>query len=310
MDGPILIATDGAPGSAGALRVGFALARERGRAVEILTVLPPQNPALYGEILVAPRAYEMLHAAQEEETRDRIQAQVAELGAEPAWEVFVDVGPPPRRIAARAEEIGASVVVVGTGPRQAPERWLRSETSLRVAQLGRTPLLIVPPDATDLPASALVGVDFSRFSRQAAKTVPSVIRSGGRVVLVHVGWRPAEMESLPSLSEFWTTYSQGATARLEVLAEEVRAASGAAVEAHVVAGEPAHELLACARRFNVDLVAAGSHGLGFFDRILMGSVSTRLIRGTRGCVLIAPPATASDESGRVRMSPDESGESE
>jgi hypothetical protein len=63
----------------------------------------------------------------------------------------------------------------------------------------------------------------------------------------------------------------------------------------ILEGEPAREILAFAERRGLGLVAAGSHGLSFVGRLLMGSVSTRLIRGSRVPVLIVPPSERQEE---------------
>ena len=48
-------------------------------------------------------------------------------------------------------------------------------------------------------------------------------------------------------------------------------------------------------RVNADLIAAGSHGAGFFGRIVIGSVSSKLVHGTRASLLLTPPADVPDE---------------
>jgi hypothetical protein len=59
----------------------------------------------------------------------------------------------------------------------------------------------------------------------------------------------------------------------------------------VLSGDPARELLAYAARVGADLVAAGSHGHGFISRLVLGSVTTKLLRAARCSVLVIPPAT-------------------
>ncbi|MEO7963871.1 MAG: universal stress protein [Gemmatimonadaceae bacterium] len=59
-------------------------------------------------------------------------------------------------------------------------------------------------------------------------------------------------------------------------------------------GDPASELLAFAEEFDVQLIAAGTHGRSAIGRLLMGSVSTQLVRQARSWVLVAPPAVDTD----------------
>jgi hypothetical protein len=54
-------------------------------------------------------------------------------------------------------------------------------------------------------------------------------------------------------------------------------------------GEPAREVLSFVEGRGVEMIVAGSHGLSFVGRLLLGSVSTRLVRGARVPVLVVPP---------------------
>ena len=80
-----------------------------------------------------------------------------------------------------------------------------------------------------------------------------------------------------------------ARASLTELAGSIGARHGIRVSVNVREGDPARELLALAAELGADLLAAGSHGHGFLARLLLGSTSTRLLRGARCSVLVAPP---------------------
>jgi hypothetical protein len=58
-------------------------------------------------------------------------------------------------------------------------------------------------------------------------------------------------------------------------------------------GEPAKELLRHAEQVGADLVVSGTHGHGFLERMLIGSVATGLLRGARTALFVVPtPAGA------------------
>jgi nucleotide-binding universal stress UspA family protein len=57
----------------------------------------------------------------------------------------------------------------------------------------------------------------------------------------------------------------------------------------MLTGEPAGAIVAFARRERCDLIALGGHPMALFDRILLGSVRTRVVRDAACSVLIAPP---------------------
>src|SRR5262249_9075776 len=63
------------------------------------------------------------------------------------------------------------------------------------------------------------------------------------------------------------------------------------VETVTLHGDPANEVLHWATRIGADLIAAGSHGYGFFSRLLLGSVATKLLRRASCAVLGVPLAS-------------------
>lgn len=50
------------------------------------------------------------------------------------------------------------------------------------------------------------------------------------------------------------------------------------VEHHVLDGEPAHEIVALAKKLNADLIVMGTHGRSGLFRLLMGSVAEHVVR--------------------------------
>jgi nucleotide-binding universal stress UspA family protein len=64
------------------------------------------------------------------------------------------------------------------------------------------------------------------------------------------------------------------------------------IEALTLSGNPAAELLRLAGETKADLIAAGSHGYGFITRLVVGSVTSKLLRGAACAVLVVPPDAA------------------
>ena len=87
----------------------------------------------------------------------------------------------------------------------------------------------------------------------------------------------------------WDEIHGHATARLfQQLDEQLDVPPGVAVEHVTLHGDAARELLTFAGDNNVDLITAGSHGRSAIGRLVLGSVSTKLIRGAHCSVLVAP----------------------
>jgi nucleotide-binding universal stress UspA family protein len=168
-----------------------------------------------------------------------------------------------------------------------------TETALQVLRVSHIPILAVPEEATALPTSAALGVDFSEFSRKAALFTLSVLRPPWEAHLVHV---MSGIEFLPHVSEQWREdYEEEMKGRLKSLLEGLPVPDGCTITSHVLEGEPAHELLDFAHGRGIELLGAGSHGHSFVGRLLMGSVSTRLIRSAGVPVLVVPPGEVTEE---------------
>ena len=57
----------------------------------------------------------------------------------------------------------------------------------------------------------------------------------------------------------------------------------------ILHGQIAPALLDYSARASCDLIALGGHEQGLIDRILLGSVRTRVVHGAKSSVLIVPP---------------------
>ncbi len=294
MKGRILVTTDGTPGSLGAFRLAHALAERDGSPVDVLTVLEP----IYMEGMAFYRAPGSA-AAREDLSTDILLAGVQEQlqqvgGAATQWEVRVEIGSVAPTIVRYATAREASLIAVGIGEHKAVDRWLRTETALEVIHLCHIPVFTAQPTLAGLPQSALVAVDFSEYSRDAALTVAQLLEAGAQVHLVHVAWA-LPPDASEERREWMNTYRVGSRTRLRELAYELEAQAHVRVRTSLIDGEPARELLRLAEFDHSDVIATGSHGHGFFSRILRGSTSTKLVRGARCSVLVAPPRVVSGE---------------
>jgi nucleotide-binding universal stress UspA family protein len=291
MKSPILLAVNGIPGSTGALRLGHELAVRWGRPLRLLTVAEPLflgSPVPAGPADVAPDLGVQRDVHQR--LRHAVEAQVRDLGvAEPSPTVELRVGAAAPTIAAFAQEIGAAYIVIGL---EAPSgRWLERHTAQRVMHLAHVPVLAVVANATSLPERAVVGMDFSSFSLDAARKAAELLRPGGVLHLLHVVWQAPHVVEAAQEAEWLRTYRAGADLRLREIARDLVTEGKVRVEHAFAEGEPARAILTRANEVNADLIAVGSHGHGWFDRMLLGSVSTRVLAEAGCSVLIATPTT-------------------
>ena len=292
MSRTILAASDGTSAALGALRLAHRLEEEKAVRIEVLGIVEPV-PVFDAGFLVAVPETE-LYESRREALRHEIGNQLeAVTGSRDHWEVKVFAGRPGPRIVKWAEDVGADTILIGLGRHRPVDRVFGTETALTVIRLSHVPVLAVPEDAEFLPKSAVLGVDFSHFSQRAAWAAMGVLAPPWEVHMVHV---MSGMEFLPSMSQEWREdYEDELTKKLAELTEGLPIPQGCTIHAHMLEGEPSHELLGFSANRASDLLVAGSHGHSFVGRLLMGSVSTRLIRNADKPVLVIPPSDLAEE---------------
>jgi nucleotide-binding universal stress UspA family protein len=285
----IVLATDGREAADGATRMAAILEAEAGGTVEVICVIEPVP--IYGGSAADMIAYTRrdLQEVGVDVIRERVRERLAGLVPGAGWSINVEVGPVAATVADYVTDRNASLAVLGLGRHERLDRWFGTETALHVARLGTVPVLAVPGTVSARPRRAVIAMDFSDYSHVAAREAASVCASDATLHLAHVLWEP-ETESPWMAGGDWPERQRPAvTTQIEEMARSLAGQTGHRYEVHVAKGDPGKELLALAERLEADLIAAGSHGAGFINRLLVGSVSTRLLRGASCSVLVVPP---------------------
>jgi nucleotide-binding universal stress UspA family protein len=285
----ILLATDGHPESAGAIRLAGTLAADEGASVSVIRALEPIP--VYG-----PASTHLLwfpEPTRNDEWREGVADEVRNLLSQEAggvvdWPVNVEVGPVPVTIARAADRQAATLLVLGSGRHDRIDRWFGTETALRVTQLSSVPVVAVPQNGGVRPRVLVAAVDFSDFARDALHAALDIAGTEPVVHLLHVLPSPHDFSSFYG-TEWTEDYRDRARDQLDAWGAELEAPSGTRIESHVLEGRVANAILDHAESVGAELLVAGSHGMGFVGRLVLGSVSTRLIRGAGCAVLIAPP---------------------
>lgn len=288
----VLVATDGTPGALGALRMARALEARGDASVRVIGVVEPIPAFDVGMVVTLPdgELSEARVAGLERDIREQIAAVA---GREDEWPLEVEAGVPGPHIARRAAEVGAHLLLLGLGRHRTVDRLLGSETALQVVRLVACPVVAVPAEGGGLPRTAVAAVDFSEHSRSACMAAAQLLDVPGRLVLAHVMQGLRYLRDVP---EGWEgRYREEVERRLDEFRRGLEVPGGIELRTAVLDGDPARELLALAAVEKADLLAAGTHGHAFVARLLLGSVSTRLLRGASIATLVAPPEMARSE---------------
>lgn len=266
----ILLATDGSEFSAGALRVALAIAGKCEVKLTAVTVIlsNPEYDAL------APQLAEQAELqARAIMTKVQAAAEAAGVEIEPVVRRGLD---PAEEIAALAEEIQSDLVVMGRRGRRGLARMMVGDATARVCGQAKCSVLVVPK-ASQMPQKRiLVATDGSRCSDAAAF-------AAGRL---------AAMCSLPvtvvSAIQAGQDDAQKEEARQSV--ERVKQAyreDGLNAEALVAeADRPEDAIIQTVESTGADLIVVGSHGRTGLEKVLLGSVSQRVIGLSRWPVLV------------------------
>lgn len=281
---PILVATAGEDESRGALRVAAALAAIDGAPVVALGVAAPFPHNLSARVTLRPPP--AMDEQSRRDLRERIRDSLTEIPGSESWVVRAFTGTPADLVNAAAAKWNARMIVLGTGRHTKLDRIFGSETAVAVMRSARIPVLAVHARAAGLPARAVAAVDFTDASLYAATVAARLLAPDGTLFVAHVC---AFGEAKAKSGDLIDIYRTGAQAKLDDAVSLVRARTKRRAEGVMLTGEPGGAIVAFARRERCDLIALGGHPLGLVDRILLGSVRTRVVRNAACSVLIAPP---------------------
>ena len=135
----------------------------------------------------------------------------------------------------------------------------------------------------------LIATDGSESAEKAASFGIEIARlSGAKIYAVYV-IDTTPYYSIP-LDQLWPKdiYEQFEKIGHEITAdvEETTKAAGLEAESIVLKGDPAERILNFAEEQNVDLIVVGAHGISKFERLVIGSVSEKIVRHAKIPVLV------------------------
>jgi nucleotide-binding universal stress UspA family protein len=280
---PLIVATDGRIQSDAALTIGQLLAgaNDAMRVVNVLKPIPilPDVPMTLSPNAIASRRADARH--------ELIGQAVRVLGDD--RDVELRDGDPATVISRLAHGSNAVMIVCGLGRHRVADRIFGDETALRLIRMADVPVLAVAKGVARVPTRIVVAVDFSETSLRAARLSLQLAGAKAAVYLVHVAPRDGV---LYDEAYSGAHYKHDAGNALLKMRDLLRVPKGATVQNVLLQGDPVTELLAFAASINADLIATGNQGHGFVARMLVGSVTTRIVRCATCSVLTVPHAAA------------------
>jgi len=237
------------------------------------------------------------------ELRDAVLADAHRIISEtrtllaPRWpeaEVRVSEGDPREEILTVAEEWGADLIVLGARGLGAFKGFLLGSVSQAVTRHAHCPVLVAKGRPGPLE-SAIVAVDGSPDSLHALGFLSSLsLKRGLKVVLLGVvkpfrfpttapGFIRGPLKAAQAeLHQEWRKEMETILARTASAIEE----KIDSVERLVTFGNPGEEIVSTAIERDAGLIVVGARGLGEASRLLLGSVSEKVLSSSRSPVLV------------------------
>lgn len=204
--------------------------------------------------------------------------------------------PPARVIQEVALRLGARMIVMGTHGRRGVRRLLLGSVTEEVVRHAQCPVLVVQMDQKALPKAPVsrifVPLDFSENTDAAlAETVAMAKTFKAAVDLFHA----VDMPYLPyvglandPLKDIEKRALVSAGEKLDAYAAKLQE-EGLEVDVHKRTGPAGATILEAARDNDAELIIIASHGRQGMDRLLLGSVAEKVLRGTKCPVLVVRP---------------------
>ena len=268
----ILLATDFLPASKEAAQVAVRLASAFGSRVSFLHVLEP-----------LPSWPAAGHPFQDQATG--VLRQLADdLAAQSVavTDPLLAVGPPGDTIVQKAQELDVDLILMGAGEESRFERFSAGPVAEEVLELAPQPVLTVRPGGPPLRfQKILCPVDQSALSRRGLLNATRLARVfGGHLVVLTVvptvSWLSAAVAT-GQLAGAAAEYESRWRSEFEQL---LRDTSFAEVkwQSEVRQGAPDQQIIAAAREHQADLIVMGATGRTGLVRVLLGSVTRRVLQ--------------------------------
>jgi nucleotide-binding universal stress UspA family protein len=284
----IFVCTDGSNQALQAARLTADLASRLNASVVLVNVLDPiiaAGPASY--VPEAGMAAEIaLQCAQEgQQAVLHDTRQIFEQGQAPC-QLCAELGHPVERIHEMAEQMDADLIVMGSRGLSAWPALLLGSVSEGMAQQAPCPVLIVRGEPKEF-ARIVMASDGSEGANHAVRAGMELAKVyHGDVDVLHV-FQP--LANFPGIAHDGVDADVYAARVKEAISGQVAPVAqemGVSYQLNQEQGHPAETLVRFAEQRQADLIVVGSRGLGGFRRLLLGSVSTNVLRHAHCSILV------------------------
>ncbi len=285
--GPIVVGVDVSPAAKGAAAVGERIARLASAPCHLIHAVRDAWAPLVA-VSVDPQVVDMqklqlavAHHQVQEAIGPSVSAQLRDR-------LDVRFGPAAAVLQQVAQELRPGLFVLGGKLHSVLERWLGGSTSLHAVRTADVPVLITAGAPTAF-RRVLVAADLSKAAGPTVGLAERFAKLVGAQLRVLTVFEPLpDLPGIPAMDP--TEYFALAQETLEREVWPLVKTPG--VEKFVRHGAVVDTLIREAADWKADVLVVGSHGKGWAQRVLLGSVTERLINQLPTSLLVAPVGVA------------------
>jgi len=276
----ILVAYDGSESARNALEQAIRLADEDKSWIKVVAVLPSYQ----GEL-------ELVGVANIKEAMEgpgrKLLAEAKTIATAKGVHILTNLeqGEPYERIVHVADDENCDLIIMGRCGKSALARILMGNVTARVIGTTSKDVLVVPAHGAIAWDRPLVATDGSKYGNMAVDDACRIAQARGvPLTAVSVVYTNDEFSALaPRILDDLINQSREMLEGVRQRAEE----QGVKLTPVVMEGEPHEAILAAAAKLPATLIIMGSHGKKGLTRLLMGSVTERVIGLSTCPVLIS-----------------------
>jgi nucleotide-binding universal stress UspA family protein len=296
--GPIVVGVDASPAAAGAAAVGERIARLATAPCQLIHAVRDAWAPLVA-VTIDPQVVDMQElqlAVARQQVNDALDGAVSEPLRRKLDVVF---GPAAVVLQQAMQARRPGLVVLGGKHHSVLERWIGGSTALHVVRAAPVPVLITAGTPTSF-RRVLVAADLSKASGPTIGLAERFAKLVGAVLRVLSVFEPLpNLDGVPPVEP-----SQYFALAQETLERDVWPLVRMPAEKMVRHGTVVDTLLREATDWNADVLVVGSHGKGWAQRVLLGSVTEQLINQLPTSLLVAPVGVAAAAlEKRTRLEP-------
>lgn len=272
----LLLSTDGSEFSEGAIREAIALAKTCSSKLTAISVVEanPEYETLAPQLVEKEieKAKAHLESVRVRASKEGVACENIVRHGEDSYRYIVD----------EASKKGIGMIIMGRRGRTGLKRLMMGSVTAKVIGHAPCDVLVVPRAAKVEIKKILVATDGSRYGERAAIEAIGIAKSSGaRLTALSV----VPSESISPLDIVHSEMHRGLIAEREQKAaqcniDSVREAAvkeGISVEGLIAEGRPYEAIISTANEKGIDLIVVGSHGRTGIEKLLMGSVTERVI---------------------------------